>query len=143
MVFLRGSWKIILIGLAIILFFGYVLLGELNFYSTAQKTTGVVTGIKLIHNMHENTDAPVVDFNTLDGKQITYTSTISSSFIGAGDIGKTISISYDPKNPSNARIDEWYSPITFAASMVGVGVLVVVLGFIYYLKNKGTPFVSP
>jgi hypothetical protein len=81
---------------------------------------------------HRNS-APIIEFETPDGATHRFTDSVSGTF--SPHTGDTVTVSYDPNNPSNARdlsnkgakIGHW--------AFLGIGLLLVVLGsFLFVLR---------
>ena len=96
-----------------------------RFLSKAMRATGVVKSLTAERLEKTTFYFPVITFTTAAGVPVTAQSktSISSSY----PLGKTISVLYDPNDPSNLEIDAWSRWVVVAAAIflaivfIGIG----------------------
>ncbi|MEN2402185.1 DUF3592 domain-containing protein [Flavobacterium sp. MC2016-06] len=117
----------------------YSYLDQQAFLKRAEKVQGTV--IELIVNRSNNstTFTPVVFFTTKDGKEIEFTSSISSNPPSYNQ-GESVEMVYDPTNPSDATINA-FSSLYMGPLIFGIfGLVFFLVGFSIilfgYLKKK-------
>jgi len=100
----------------------------LLFLRRAVETTGTVVGHKTITSSRRAASHPIVEFQTPDGKTITFTDNTS-----AGDWvqieGNTVKVAYDPNNPERARIKKFSALYLVPILVTVVGGVILLAGF--------------
>ena len=107
-----------------------------RFIETAQRTTGTV--IELVsRSPRRTTYAPKVRFKTLDGSEIVFTETLSTSPPGY-EIDEQVTVLYDPHDYQRARVfkSKW-RVYYFALLLGGLGVIffIVYMIVLFTLAN--------
>jgi len=74
-----------------------------------------------------------VSYTTKDNKQFTNSITVNSKYANY-TAGQTISVEYDPENPTNVRIPS-LSNKSMAVILIAIGVLIGSYGLYNYTKN--------
>jgi hypothetical protein len=104
-----------------------------HYLSTALRTQGVVQSIRAERLDRTTVYFPVIRFTTTAGAAVTAESKTSHS--GVYQIGQSIRILYDPKNPNNLEIDAFWSrwivvgiAAFFALVLLGIGAAAMVAG---------------
>lgn len=96
------------------------------FISTAETATGTITSSETEVSDDGNTRYRPTFVFAVNGRDYTVTAT---SFVSPspGDIGDTVPVLYDPRNPRNARIDAfvytWLLAVVLAGLGIGLGAL--------------------
>ena len=138
-----NGFVLVLIGLISLPFFG---IGAWELWGVWQdaQTFETVEG-EVIHNtmitsqdtqdptIESSTYHPVVTFKTMEGETKTFTSS-GGSYPAKYEIGKIVTVMYDPTDPSDAQIQSWeiwFVPILFTAIgcipiLIVVGILLVI-----------------
>jgi hypothetical protein len=115
-----------------------------NFIKTAASTEGVVFELKPVQSRKNRgfTYAPVVKFQTPDGKNIQFQSSTSSNPPGFS-VGQTVPVLYNRSNPQEAQVDSfvqlWLLPTVFGGFgiiFMGVGATIFVIPLLSNKKGK-------
>jgi hypothetical protein len=93
------------------------LVDDWRFINKAASADGVVTGLAPVaenvsRQYHEGDVIfyhPVIRFVTAHGREVTFQATQGSENRPAQQLGQSVRILYDPENPTDARLDTWYS----------------------------------
>lgn len=115
-----------------------------RFVATAEQTTGTVTGLEERTSTRRDADGhtrrrtvfvPVVRFTTTDGEAVEFRGS-NGSDPPAHDVGDTVTVAYDPDDPSGARIvgfaDLYLLPLIFG----GVGLVLTAAGVSVLLVRR-------
>jgi hypothetical protein len=99
-----------------------------RFLRTAVETTGTIVDLVESRSSEGGTTyKAVVQFQTADGRSITWTETMASN-PPAGQIGEQTPIKYDPANPNKARIAKRFR-LWFLSGLLGLlGLLFLGIG---------------
>jgi hypothetical protein len=99
-------------------------ISTLSFLRRAVETTGTVVGHKTINSPRGGSTHPVVEFQTPDGKTISFIDNASAGALVQVE-GNTVKVAYDPKNPERARIKKFSALylVPILVIIVGAGIL--------------------
>ena len=97
------------VGLILILYSAYGLINTLIFLHGSAAAMGLVIDVESKFMGEDNAILPIVTFVTEDGRPVQFTSNVGEGFIGgwAFRIGESVTVRYDPDNPTDARIDSF------------------------------------
>jgi hypothetical protein len=121
-----------------------------SFLAEATKTEGTVVRLDQSRSNDSTIYSPVVQFTNKDGQAIEFVSSTGSNPPSHSE-GEKVEILYHPKNPQNAKINDFFSlwgGSIILGSMGGVFFLIgfgIILAGIFknkkndYLKKNGTP----
>lgn len=122
----------------------FLAIKQSNFISSAEQTTGTVIDNYASYSKDSDGKStrsfyPILMFVEKNGNNITFKSSVGSSS-PRYQIGEKVAILYDPKQPSDAEIDDLLS-IWLAPMIVGIfGVILSSIGGIFFLlqlrKNR-------
>ncbi len=110
-------------------------LASIRFKSRARVTTGTITGFMQRRSSSSSgprtvTYAPMVRFQTADGRQVDFVSTVSSSSSSMKE-GDSVEVLYLESNPKKAKIKgfagSWLGPLVMlfvGAVLISVGVVI-------------------
>lgn len=77
---------------------------------------------------------PVVEFSTPDNAKVRFRSVMGSPGSAEYEVGTTVDVLYDPRNPANARIGSfrqlWGGPLTIG----GIGFILLSLSLLLFVK---------
>jgi hypothetical protein len=135
--FVRGPIYVIIFGMIFFGIGGGLTYRQLLFKQKAIQAQGEVTG----HTMGSCDEdgcsyKSVVDFETQNGRSISYTSTYSSN-PPAYDVGETVTVFYLPENPEKAIIQG--EGIVFRIIFMSVGGAIILFGLVFFasaLRNN-------
>ena len=127
------DWIFPLAGLAILAFGIYSFVNTIIFVNGSATTEGTVVGVesKPVDLEHGNMDFLTVRFATEGGRSVVFTSNTreGSLFSEWRDrIGESVTVRYDPADPTNARIDSDVWPGSIIA---------LILGGVFILSGRG------
>ncbi len=109
------------IGFVLLAIAGLLFLREQSFLNKAEHVMGTVTDLDRSESDGDTSYCPVIDFSTTDGQNVRYHASICSS-PPAFDVGDSVKIIYDPSNPKNVQMenfwDEYVAP--FVLGVVGL-----------------------
>ena len=126
------SFFIILLGLIFFGIGGGLTYKQFAFEKQAIPVQGEVIGYTEGCDDDGCTYNSVVQFMTIDGKPITYTSTYASS-PPAHDVGETVTIYYAPNDPSDAAIKG--EGIVFRIIFMVIGGIIMLVGLGIFIAN--------
>jgi Protein of unknown function (DUF3592) len=98
------------------------------FQRRAYRAQGVVTQIRWDHRGEDSSSYPVVRFNLPDGRTVEASATQGAG-PGSGSEGDSVSVLYDPENPTDIRIEGF-----FGSGKMG-GVVLIVMGVIFFIMG--------
>jgi hypothetical protein len=114
------------IGLVLMLIAGIFAFVEWNFLNQAETVNGTVTTFDVSDSDDSVTYCPVISFSTKKGQQVEYHANVCAS-PRAFDVGQTVKVIYDPKDPKNVQMAnvwlEYLTPLILTA--VGLPLLLV------------------
>ncbi len=111
---------------------GYLTKVAYTFNETAVEVLGTVISVEVNHSDDSTTYKPTFRFLDVQGRKYTVQTYISSSSYDY-NVGQKVSILYDPNDPSNIRINSWFS-------IWGMGLILFVIGAVVLIiarANKG------
>ncbi len=80
----------------------------------SEKAQGIVTGLHPVRRLRINATEqnrisyfPIVAFQTQEGKPIHFESNVGAGGYGPYEVGDEVEVLYDPKNPTDARINSF------------------------------------
>ena len=119
------------IGAVLILIGGVLYLINFIFTSQSDLVTGSVVSItkSLDEDYQSELLCPVVKYTTKAGQTLSYDSNICTS-PAAYAIGDQVEIYYNPGNPTQAQIKDFWSQNLEAVSMTGMGLPFIAIGLI-------------
>ena len=117
--------------------------GFVDFYDGYVETTGTIVSV----DRHESCSndgcstvgTPTLEY-TVDGEKITSQSDISSSSYGSSDVGKRVTVKYDPSDPSDMSVagDADFVDLIMkfiVGGFMGLGALCIVISLMSLLKK--------
>lgn len=123
------------IGLALLAGAFYFYQSKQAFIDRAVKVQGTVTALIPSRSDNSTTYKPVVSYTTKEGKQIEFTSSVSSNPPSYHE-GETVEIFYDPADPYDADINGFAS-LWLAPLILGIlGTVFFLIGFLIILFGK-------
>ena len=129
----------LVIGLAFLAFGLFSITDTLSsLVSRTIKTEGTVVGVKwkTVSLEHSDQAFPIVRFVTESGRTIEFTSNTGG---GGHREGESVPVRYDPADPTDAKIDEfynlWFLPVVF----LGVGGIIIFSDIRRRVKSPGAP----
>lgn len=133
--------KVLMCLITAILFcsFGGSVLYVRHFVNNAMEGKGHVTNLVRSNSKNGYVFKPVVEFQTVDGTRIEFTSSMGTS-PPSYDVGDNVTVYYDPKDPHSAMLSDWIS--MWGASII-VGSLTLIFGFITYMMYFRVSFKTP
>ena len=125
------------IGLVLILIGGVLYLINFIFISQAELVTGSVASITKSVDPDYNSEllCPVVKYTTKAGQTLSYDSNVCTS-PAAYAVGDQVEIYYNPANPTQAQIKNFWSQNLEAVSMAGMGLPFVAIGLILWVGTR-------
>lgn len=124
-----------IVGLALLIGAFFLYQNKKSFLEKAITVKGTVTELLPSRSDNSTTYKPVVAFTTKDGKQIEYTSSISSN-PPSYHKGEIVEIFYDPADPYDATINGFAS-LWLAPLILGIfGTVFFLIGFLIILFGK-------
>lgn len=124
------------IGVLILIIAGFVLANSQKFYSNAQTTEAIITDIVSTRDIDNGRNYDVYINYEIDGTK--YDDVRLNYYNSSMDIGDTITVYYDPSNPSKVRMKMGSILVLFA--LVPIGVIFTFVGLllfsIVYRKKK-------
>jgi len=136
---LRGPIYVILFGL---IFFGIgagLSYRQIIFRRTAVEVPGEVTGHAPSCDDEGCTYMSVVNFETLEGQSVSYTSTFSSS-PPSHKVGEAVMVFYAPDNPQDALIRG--EGIVFRIIFTIIGGVIILFGLVFFASNLKSSFLA-
>ena len=131
--FMHGPIYILIFGMIFFGIGGGLTIKQFTFMLNGIEVQGEVTGHTLGNCDDDGcTYKSAVSFETLDGKPISYTTTISSS-PPAYDAGERVTVFYLPENPQKAVIKgegKWFRYV-----FMSVGGAIILFGFSLFVSN--------
>lgn len=129
------KYVFLIIGLALLGGAFFLYQNKQTFLEKAITVKGTVTELLPSRSDNSTTYKPVVSFTTKDGKQIQYTSSVSSN-PPSYEVGETVEIFYDPADPHDANINGFAS-LWLAPLILGfIGTIFFLIGFSFFLFGK-------
>lgn len=127
------------IGLGLLIGAIYLYLDKQSFLKTANVAPGLVVELRASRSDNSTTYSPVVSFTAKDGRQIEFTSSVSSNPPSYSE-GESVEVVYDPANPYEANING-FSSLYLGPLILGIlGTVFFLVGFSIilsgYLKQK-------
>ena len=95
------------IGLAMLAFGVLSIPGNINFVNTSATTEGTEVGVKSKFTGEDNIILPTVTFVPEGGRSIVFTSNTGGQQ-WMFRIGESVTVRYDPADPTNARMDSFF-----------------------------------
>lgn len=133
------KWVFTLVG-AIFLLVGVFLTYQTNdFMNNAVGTSGTVVAVETIYSNDGTSYKPTFSYVDQTGKQYQAETFISSSSYNFSR-GTLVDIFYDTRDPSDIRIDSWFSIWGFGFIFMAIGIVPLVIGtFIGRAGRKKAP----
>ncbi|MDX1379382.1 MAG: DUF3592 domain-containing protein [Anaerolineales bacterium] len=106
---------------------GFLYIRELQFLSRAETVSGRVKTFQLSDNVDGGmTYCPLIEFTTDRGETVVFNTLVCSN-PAPYEPGEEVTIFYDPLDPTNAQVDEFWSKYTgpFAIGVSGLVILLV------------------
>lgn len=131
------KYVFLIVGLAMLSGAIYLYQSKRAFLDRAVTVQGTVTELLPSRSDNSTTYKPVVAYTTKDGKQIEFTSSVSSNPPSYHE-GETVEIFYDPADPYDAEINGFVS-LWLAPLILGIlGTVFSLIGFsiIFFAKRK-------
>jgi hypothetical protein len=116
------------LGLAILAFGVYFIFDTISFVNRSATTAeGTVVEVERKFLREGTIIVPTVTFVTEEGRSIVFTSNTGRG--GWKDrIGESVTVRYDPADPTNAKIDSFYQLWGLSAIFFGIGGMFIVFG---------------
>ncbi|WP_125722859.1 DUF3592 domain-containing protein [Flavobacterium ustbae] len=129
------KYVFLIIGLALLAGAFYFYQSKQAFLNRAVKVQGTVTALIPSRSDNSTTYKPVVSYTTKEGKQIEFTSSVSSNPPSYHE-GESVEIFYDPADPYDADINGFAS-LWLAPLILGIlGTVFFLIGFLIILFGK-------
>ena len=131
------------IGLGLLIGAFYLYQDKKAFLKTATVAPGLVVELRASRSDNSTTYSPVVSFTAKDGRQIEFTSSVSSNPPSYSE-GESVEIVYNPANPHEANING-FSSLYLGTLILGIlGTVFFLVGFLIilsgYLKQKKSKY---
>ncbi len=127
-----------LLGVVQLLVGGIIFYFDFSFKQSAQKTQGTVVEIVSHSGSKSGTQYyPVIEFRNETGQRYTFESDWGSSG-PEHRIGDPVMVIYDPKDPSDAKLDGWNELILIGSIFGGIGLVFGSIGgimVIFYIRR--------
>ena len=122
-------------GLALLAFGVISIPGTISLVINSEMTEGTVVGVSQHQQMEGGpTYAPTVTFVTKDGRSIRFTSNVSSGS-WKDRIGESVTVRYDPADPTNARIDSLFQLWGRSIIPIALG-LAFIFGIRWFFRDE-------
>ncbi|MET3646717.1 hypothetical protein ABIC60_001329 [Phyllobacterium ifriqiyense] len=131
----RVIHKVLLCTICFVLFFsfGWSVLYVRHFVNNAMEGKGHVTNLVKSHSTKSNVYKPVVEFQTVEGATVEFTSWLGTS-PPRFSVGESVSVYYDPRNPQSAIINDWLSLWGGSAILGGLTMIFAVIAYMMYFR---------
>jgi hypothetical protein len=93
-----------------------------RFNRAAQRTSGTIIALKEVSDPDGRYDYPVVRFVSAQGAMIEFEGKVNLVG-GAGHIGRSVEVLYNPHKPEEAQIKSFYQQHMVSTVLIGVGAL--------------------
>lgn len=131
------------VGLVLVGVGGVLAYSTVSFVQAAERTTGTVVDLDVRWGSHgsrssSRAEYPVVEFEA-DGQRHTFSSGVTST--SHPEIGDTVSVLYDPAEPTDARLDSGLLNHLLELIFGGMGIVFAVFGstlLVGSLRSRGT-----
>lgn len=133
-------WIFFLMGISCLLWASALVVKNILFLRSSVSTTGTVIDFQTHRGNRSTTYAPIVSFQTLDGKSMRFRSQMggdSDDYV----IGEQVTVLYSPDDPRDAEINA-FSPLWFpvvALTVIGFAFAVFGGGLMLILRRKESP----
>jgi hypothetical protein len=127
--------KVLMCTICFVLFFsfGWSVLYVRHFVNNAMEGKGHVTSLVKGDSTKSNVYKPVVEFKTVDGTNVEFTSWMSTS-PPRFSVGESVSVYYDPQNPQSAIINDWLSLWGGSFILGGLTIIFALITYIMYFR---------